>query len=289
MLVLARRQHGVVTAAQLAAAGLGPHAIAARVSRGSLRRRHRGVYVVGAIEGRLTSFTAAVLAGGEAAVLSHRAAAAVWAMSPALDGPVDVTVRAGHRRSRRGIRVHHAPLTDADVTHRHGIPITSPRRTLLDLATVLTPDHLARALNEAQIQRLPLPPARSSSHPGAGALNRALETDLGMTRSEAERKLLELIREAGLPAPRANTRVCGYEVDLHWPDHDLVVEFDGWTYHSTRAAFERDRRKDADLQLAGQRVLRITHRQLTREPLALAARLATAVSAVRRPSGPLVN
>lgn len=271
----ARAQHGVVTTAQLATAGLGRNAIAGRVERGTLRRAHRGVYVVE--DGPFTAFNAAVLATGDAAALSHRAAATVWGMLEAAPGPVDVTVTEGHRRSRPGILVHHAP---ADRTTRHGIPITTPQRTLQDLAAVLTPEDLERALNQAQIQRLPLP-ARSSSR----ALRAALGTDPGMTRSEAERRLLRMIREAGLPRPRTNTKVCGHEVDLHWAGHRLVVEFDSWTYHSTRAAFERDRRRDADLQLAGNRVIRVTHRQLAGDALALVARLAAALSA----PGPLVN
>lgn len=110
-----------------------------------------------------------------------------------------------------------------------------------------------------------------------------------MTRSEAERRLLALIRSAGLPMPRTNVKVAGHEVDLHWPAHNLVVEFDGWTYHSTRAAFERDRRRDADLQLAGQRVMRVTHRQLCGEPIPLIARCAAALAAPGRAPPPLVN
>jgi very-short-patch-repair endonuclease len=110
-----------------------------------------------------------------------------------------------------------------------------------------------------------------------------------MTRSQAERRLLELIEQAGLPPPRTNVKVAGHEVDLHWPDHNLVVEFDSWTYHSTRAAFERDRRRDADLQLAGQRVMRVTHRQLSGEPIPLIARCAAALAAPGPASAPLVN
>lgn len=260
-----RAQHGVVTAAQLAAAGIGPHAIAARVDRGSLRRAHRGVYIVENTQ--LTPFNAAVLACGDAAILSHRAAAVVWGLIEQGGRPIDVTVTHGHRRSRPGIRVHHAPATR---TSRHGIPITTPRRTLTDLEPTMSAADYERALNQAQILRLPLP--ASSSPPE-------------LTRSEAERRLLGLIAEAGLPPPATNVTVCAYEVDLHWPAHGLVVEFDSWTFHSTRAAFERDRRRDADLQLAGHRVIRVTHRQIAGEPYALVARLATALSAPR----PLVN
>ena len=110
-----------------------------------------------------------------------------------------------------------------------------------------------------------------------------------MTRSEAERKLLALIREAQLPAPRTNVRVAGHEVDMYWPSQHLVVEFDGWSTHGSRRAFERDRRRDADLLLAGERVLRVTHRQLAGGPVALVARLTAALVLPGRGPQPLVN
>jgi very-short-patch-repair endonuclease len=104
-----------------------------------------------------------------------------------------------------------------------------------------------------------------------------------------ERELRALIKQAGLPAPQTNVKVAGYEVDLYWPAHRLVVEFDGWSTHSSRTAFERDRLKDAALQLAGERVLRVTGRQLERRPHELVARLAVAISTIRPPHAPLVN
>lgn len=267
---LARRQHGLVTTAQLLDAGVHRNAIAARVDRGALRRAHRSVYLLGN-PGPFAPYLAAVLACGNAALLSHPAAAHVWGIVKTAPHPIDVTVTEGHRRNRPGIRVHHTPAQRA---RRHGIPITTPQRTLEDLAAQLTPDDYERALNEARILRLPLP-ARSSPKE--------------LTRSEAERRLLRLVDAAGLLRPQANVEVCGHEVDFYWPDHRLVVEFDGWATHSGRAAFERDRRRDADLQLAGNRVLRVTHRQLAGEPIAPAARLATGLSAIRPAPGPLVN
>jgi very-short-patch-repair endonuclease len=104
-----------------------------------------------------------------------------------------------------------------------------------------------------------------------------------------ERKLRALIKQAGLPAPQSNVRVHGYEVDMYWPAHRLVVEFDGWNTHSSRTAFESDRLKDAVLQLAGERVIRVTGRQLERRPHELVARLAVAISTNRPPPVPLVN
>jgi very-short-patch-repair endonuclease len=283
---LARRQHGVVSTAQLDAAGLGRNAIAGRVARGWLRRLHRGVYVVGPLETELTAPAGALLAAGDAAAVTHRTAATVWGMlhvRPA--DPVDITLLDARSSKRRGVRVHHANLEAEDLRTRHGLRLSSPARTLLDLATT---SELDKALNEAQVLRLVTPReltsllARSSGHRGVRALRALVEGGAQMTRSEAERQLLDLIQAAGLPAPTTNTRVAGHEVDMHWPAQRLVVEFDGWAAHSTRAAFERDRERDADLLLAGQRVFRVTHRQLTRERERLIARLAAARAAPPR-------
>ena len=110
-----------------------------------------------------------------------------------------------------------------------------------------------------------------------------------MTRSRMERDLRALIKQAGLPAPQTNVRVAGHEVDMYWPAHRLVVEFDGWSTHSSRTVFESDRLKDAALMLAGERVMRVTSRQLERRPTELVARLAVAISTIRPRAAPLVN
>jgi very-short-patch-repair endonuclease len=124
---------------------------------------------------------------------------------------------------------------------------------------------------------------RGKGRAGAAALRDVLERadEPSLTRSEAERRLLELVRRARLPAPTTNARAGRFEVDLLWPEHRLVVEVDGFAFHGTRAAFERDRRRDAELQALGYRVLRITWRQLTREPEAVIALIAAALSAAR--------
>jgi very-short-patch-repair endonuclease len=199
---------------------------------------------------------AALLACGPDAILSHDSAADVWGIRPAQDGPVHVTLAGGDAR-HPGIRVHRTPDVPAAARPRHaGLPLTTAARTLADLR--LPAGEQARACEQAEI--LGLVP-RTAGAPG-------------ITRSEAERRLLRLIRAAGLPAPRTNVRVGDYEVDCHWPDARLVVEVDGFAYHASRAAFERDRRRDADLVVAGLRVVRFTWRQLVHEPEAVVARLA---------------
>jgi len=293
IVALSRRQHGVVSTRDLLAAGVGPHAIEARVARGWLRRLHRGVYAVGALESELTAPAGAILATGGRAALSHRTAATIWGVVAARPAdPVQITLLNARSNGRRGVEVHTNVLEQRDIRTRHGLPLTAPARTLKDLAAT-APDELEHAINEAQIQRLvthdELRHLLTLPRCGVRALRHALEDGPQLTRSEAECRLLDLIRRAGLPPPQTNVRVAGHEVDLHWPSHDLVVEFDGWAYHRTRAAFERDRRRDADLQLAGQRVIRVTHRQLGGEPEALVARFAGALAAPGRAPRPLVN
>jgi len=129
---------------------------------------------------------------------------------------------------------------------------------------------------DAQFERYP-------RHRATRALRHATTPDPAFTRSEAERRLLDLIRAARLPVPQTNIRVAGHEVDFFWPTANLVVEVDGFAFHSTRAAFERDRVRDRELLAHGHRVLRVTWRQLVDETEALVASLAQATSP---PAGP---
>ena len=101
------------------------------------------------------------------------------------------------------------------------------------------------------------------------------------TRSELEERMLSLCRRFRLPTPEVNTRIQGYEVDFLWREQRLIVETDGWQAHGTRGAFERDRRRDADLLGAGWRVLRITYAQLESEPQWVAKRIAAALGLER--------
>jgi very-short-patch-repair endonuclease len=288
LVVRARRQHGVLTVDQLRAAGLGSHAVERRVSRGWLRRIHRGVYVVGALESELTAPTAALAAYGRQAILSHRTAAVVWGLLPIRPAdPIHITLLNANRRSRPGVRVHRAQ--SADARRRHGLRLTSPAQTLADLPA----NELERAYNEALVLGLVTHQEVRALAARSPALRDLVEEAPGLTRSRMERRLRALIRKAGLPAPRTNVRVAGYEVDMYWPAQRLVVEFDGWNTHSSRTAFESDRLKDAQLQLAGERVMRVTGRQLERRPEELIARLAVGlrdeISTIRPPPAPLVN
>jgi very-short-patch-repair endonuclease len=282
---IARSQEGVITGRQLAAVGLSRHAVAHRVRSGWLRRRHRGVFIMGPVESPHSEAMAAVLAVGDGALLSHDSAAVLWGMVPRREDPPHVTLVGRDARGRDGVRVHRiCGLHPADVTRRHNVPVTSPARTLLDLATQLTQRDLTRGVEEAQVHHLVTDRSlneqfkRYSSHRGRTALSKAIRPEPAFTRSEAERRLLELMRAARLPEPHTNAKVGRHEVDFMWPERDLIVEVDGYAFHSSRAAFERDRCRDAELQAQGWRVIRVTWRQIVDEPEAVVATLAVATA-----------
>ena len=178
-------------------------------------------------------------------------------------------------------------LDEGDSRRRHGLELTAPARTLTDLAATHDARQLERAYEQARVlglvrsREMRAALDRLAGRRGARTLRIVLDADEGpaLTRSEAERRMLELVRAARLPAPEANVRLRGYEVDLLWRSQRLVVEIDGFAFHGSREAFERDRRRDADLQAHGMRVLRVTWRQLQAEPASLIARLAQALVA----------
>jgi very-short-patch-repair endonuclease len=285
---VAAQQYGVIARAQLAALGLGAGAIDHRLRSGRLHRLHRGVYAVGhAVLVPLAAEMAAVLACGPDTVLSHQSAAALWRLRPHEPGEVHVTVPRSGAQSRPGLRVHRTRSLDAkDVRLRLGIPVTSPPRTIIDLADAISERELARAVAEAEIRglgqgsELLAAVARAGNgRRGCARLARILGGGGGptLTRSEAEERLLALIADAKLPMPEVNVRVRGHEVDMLWRARRLVVEVDGYAFHSTRVAFERDRARDADLHAGGLGVLRVSWRQIVDEPYALIVRVAQAL------------
>jgi len=277
----------MVTWSQLRTAGLSRDAITAHVEAGWLVRRHRGVYQLGAFGGPFGDELAALLACGPAAVISHWSAVFVFELGPRRGRLVDVSVFEGYARRRPGIRPHRATtLPTCDVVVKHGLRVTTPARTLLDVAAVAPRGVLERLTEEAQVQNLASPAEivavieRGARRPGVKKLREIADflDEPSLTRSEAERRLLELVRGAKLATPRTNARIAGWEVDAVWDQQRLVVEVDGYQYHRPRPNFERDRRKDADLLLAGYRVLRITWHRLVKERDEVIALIAAALS-----------
>jgi very-short-patch-repair endonuclease len=270
---LAERQHGVVTRAQLLELGLGGRAIDHRLALGRLRPVYRGVYTIGhrllSQDGR---WMAAVLACGPDAVLSHLSAAALWGIRQS--SRIEVTTRAVHRR-QSGIIVHRSPLRDDECTTHRGIPTTTVPRTLLDLSAIVRPDALRSALRQAEQLRLTDPLSlidlaeRYPRRPGLAKIRALLEeASIGarIIRSELEERFQTFLLNAGLPLPKTNQQIEGYEVDCVWPEQRLIVELDGHASHAPTHAFEGDRARDRRLEAAGWRVIRITWRQLYEEP-----------------------
>lgn len=278
---LATRQHGVVARRQLVTLGFSRRVIERLVAAGWLRRLHPAVYAVGhgalKREGR---WMAAVLASGAGAMLTHVAAGAAWEVHAGGGARIDVSVSRPQGRSSPGIRIHRrAPFHPDEVTERFGVPCSSLPLTLLDLAAVLPRRAVERAFDQAEVLRrfdlraMETILERRRGERGAGVVRAILaEHTIGetVTKREFEERFLALTRRSGLPRPRVNKDLLGvrqaWEADFHWAAPRLVVETDGLAFHRTPARIERDRRRDLDLTAAGWRVLRVTWRQVTREP-----------------------
>jgi very-short-patch-repair endonuclease len=283
-------QRALITRVQLAGLGLGPSAIEHALRRGRLHRIHQGLYSMVSFPALpdLAIELAAVLACGDAALLSHDSAAAVWGLRPSFNGDVHVTVIGKETGRRRpGIRVHRIDALDPrDIRRYQNIPITSPARALLEITPALSDRELERALDEALIHRL-------ISHAAIAAVTNAYPHRRGVarlraladpgrattnTRSDGEEVLLAAIRRAGLPVPEVNAKVGNYTADFVWRAQRVIVELDGYDYHRGRAAFERDHQRDAEHQQAGFLVIRVTGRQLNRNLEAILVRIATALA-----------
>jgi very-short-patch-repair endonuclease len=283
---LAARQHGVVTRPQLLRLGFSGDQLDYQLRLGRLRPLFRGVYVVGPVTPPLAREMGAVLACGEDARLSHWSAAKLWKPLPypAQSGLVHVTVCGRSRGHRPGIRVHCVRALDRDeTTHKHGIPVTTPTRTILDLAAEVGPSELEQLVAKAEKAHLTTRSkllsllAQYPRRPGTPALRALLERDSrpAVTHSRSERRLLALIRKADLPAPEVNFKLERYELDLYWPEHRLAIEVDDFHTHGSPTSFEADRRRDADLATQGIQVMRLTRPRIVDEPertLALVAR-----------------
>ncbi len=270
--MLAVRQGGVVDHGQLRVIGLSSSGIGRRVDCGRLHRLHRGVYAVGHPQvGEAGRRWAAVLACGPEAVLSHRSAAAAWDLMRG-GGVIHVTVGRGGRRAPAGVRLHRTRVgSPSELTILRGLPITTPARTLLDLAASGVRDRrLERLVDRAELLGLvdfAQLRAMSRHRPGSAPLNAVLSRYAPGpvdTRSRLEEIVYELCDAHGLPRPNVNTIIEGDVRDFAWPQRRLVVEADSYTWHRSPSALNDDRARDVPLVLAGWRVLRFTWDQVTK-------------------------
>lgn len=269
----ARRQRGVVGRTQLVEAGVSVRTIEGLLRRGELRRVFPSVYDSSPVPIPHGREFAAVLACGPGAALSHWSAAHLYELlpHPAQQAPVHVTAPSvRHRYS--GIEAHQCSLLPHERRERHGVTVTSPVRTLIDLAGCAQPEDLESAVAEAIALKLTTAPHliraldRYRGRRGVATLRALLDAGPRRTRSTPERQLLRLIRAAGLPEPLTNHRIGPWEVDMYWPDARLVVEVDAYSTHSSPRAFERDRHKSADLADRGLTVHRVTAEVIRRSP-----------------------
>jgi very-short-patch-repair endonuclease len=268
---LASRSHGVVTRAELLRAGVTVHEVRVRLERGTLLPLHRGVYRVGHhAPSREARYIAAVKACGEGAVLCGLAAAHLWRLIKGAPPQPEVLTPANRRV--RGLILRRARRTAIDRVMRFGIPITTVPRTLVDLASSLPEDELARACHEAgglyrttpkQVDAVlrELPNA-----PGRRKLERVLHGDVPVTLSRLESRFLELLREVRLPLPITNKIAGGHRVDCRWPEKQLTVELDSYRHHNSRHAWEMDRLREREARSRGDEFRRYPWRDVFEDP-----------------------
>jgi very-short-patch-repair endonuclease len=281
---LADRQHGVVSRGQLLEAGLSSQVIDGSIAAGRLRPLMTGVYAVGHLDvPKEAWWHAALLACGDGSALSHMTAATLWRIAFVEEVvPVDVIV-VGHRgRQRRQIRARRMSLHPSEFLTFDRMRVTTPARTIVDLASLMSDSALRRAVERAQDMRrfnereiaaiIERNPRRAGVRPLADLL-RLLGPDRDNARSYLERIFLALLRAAGIPLPLVNQVVLDRRRDFVWPDRRLVVETDGYKWHSSREARSRDARRDRELTAAGWRVARFTFEEVTLAPTAVVADL----------------
>lgn len=289
MAEIAELQRGCLTRAQLRAAGISDAAITRLMRADRLVRIHPGVYAVRPLVSvPFASETAALLACGPNALLSHASAAGLWGLRSLSLEPIHLTIASRRHRRLAGVRAHRtAHLLPRDVRVEEGLPVTSPARTLLDQAVTLTSRELERELDEAlNVVRIVTPAeledvlARTERRPGVPLLRRLLaaRTTATITQSEAERGFLRLMRTGGLPEPETQVKLKGFTVDFLWPQQRVVFEIDGYRFHTSRSAFDRDRRKDQTLKAAGFDPNRVSRDQVKHEPLVVLAHAAGALA-----------
>jgi very-short-patch-repair endonuclease len=257
---LSESQQGYVSRRQLLALGLSGDAIRRRVQAGQWIARYAGVYAVGhRSPGPIPEAAAAVLAAGENAALSHDSAAALWGLGR---WPARPEVIAPHQVRRRGIVSHRSTTLDVhDVTVHHGIPVTTPVRTICDIAPRRSDDQLLRAVDDARIATYLGPTALQELIDRLPRLTRLVAAN--PSRSQLERDWRRFAARHHLPPHELNVHLHGYEVDVCFAAHHLVVELDGWHFHRGPRTFHRDRVRDTVLKDHGIDTIRLTSDRLT--------------------------
>ena len=288
---MAQRQHWCLHRRQLLAAGVGRKGITGRIRRGQLHPVLSDVYLYGRREpDPLSLAMAAALHLRGDGLISAEYATWIWQLTDLRPEQVIATLVGRSTNAPPGVTLHRvATMHPKDVRWRHGVPVTSPARSLIDFAAKdasLPRVESALAMLRrssggrdtqllATLERLP------ANHKGARLIRELLALppgELALTRSIYERKLRKLLKAAGLAMPVSNQMIAGHERDLVWPGAKLIVEFDGWIFH--RDKFRNDRARDAAAAALGWRVIRLTADRIDEEPLMVLVQLAQALSAV---------
>jgi hypothetical protein len=281
---IADSQHGVLARRQLLELNVGPRLIAHWLGTGRLFKVFRGTYALARpARGPHSFWMAATLRGGEGAVLSGASAAAAWGFMDArrtidVCRPAGRVVHANTCRPHQSyhLRIGKGSLAEGEVTRAGSIPVMTPARTLIDLAaSEVGARQLRRAfagagrdglLNEQCLKQIRARGPSFAGHRRLAALLDLWLPDTGKLRSAMESEFLMLCGKRGIPAPRTNTRVGGFEVDCHWPGTGIVVELDSRTFHDDGFGFQDDRSKGNALSAQGYTVLRFTHLMITVQP-----------------------
>jgi very-short-patch-repair endonuclease len=257
---LAECQQGYAARRQLLALGVSRHTIASHVANGEWTARYAAVYAIGhRSPGPIPEAAAAVLACGEDAVLSHDSAAALWGLSR---WPPRHEVIAPYQRRRRGIVSHRSTTLDAhDITVHWGITVTTPVRTMCDIAPRRTADQLLKSIDDARIAGYLGPVALGELVRRCPRVRHLIGAN--PSRSKLERDWRRFARHHHLPPHELNVHLHGYEVDIHFPAQHLVVELDGWHFHRGPSSFRSDRVRDTGLKDHGIDTIRLTADRLT--------------------------
>jgi very-short-patch-repair endonuclease len=265
------------------------YSIDRRLGNGRLVRVFPAVYAPAPlIEVPLGLETAALLACGPPAALADHSAATLWKMRPGEARPVHVLIRSTRNGpTLDGVVVHRSrTLLTRDIVVHEGLPVTTPARTILEIAVRLDDDHVEQIVANAIHQRLTTLAEfhdvlhRAGRHPGSFTLRRVLARETGLARTESppQQLLLKMIRDADLPAPETEVYVLGYRLDFLWRKQRLAVEVDAYGTHGSRTSFEKDRRRNARLlSEAGISVLQVTRDRILGEPFAVVALIARAL------------
>jgi very-short-patch-repair endonuclease len=271
LLSLAQGQHGALSRHQALDAGMSASAIDRRLATGAWVRLFQGTYRLAGSECTFEQqMMAGTLAGGDGAVASHRAAAALLGI-PGAPRWVEITVPRTSRVELEGVIAHRTRLlVPEDVGDVKGIPVTKAGRTIADLARFYSKAKLGPMLNYSLANRLVTRAdleARAAGRKHDDVLRELLDERPATARpmgSEFEACLYRDLREAGLPLPVAQYRVLmpdGGEVflDFAYPDLKLAIEADSYLWHASLADWQRDRARNNELVVLGWSILPLTY------------------------------